>query len=55
MRKVAIYYKDVFDHYRDEYMAGPYPGTDAEQVRRNLELMGCKDFRVVPYSERKSA
>lgn len=51
MRRVVVYYKDIFDDYQEEYMAGPYPGDDAKYVKENLRLMGCKDFRVEPYKE----
>ncbi len=49
MRKVVVYYKDAMDNYREEYCTGPYVGTYASDVMRNLKLMGCQDFRVEPY------
>lgn len=49
MRKVVVYYKDAMDNFREEYSTGPYIGSYATEVIRNLGLMGCQDFRVEPY------
>jgi hypothetical protein len=51
MRKVVVYYRDGMDNYREEYSTGPYTGDYAKDVKRNLALMGCKDFRVEPYKD----
>jgi hypothetical protein len=48
MRKVTIYYRDGLDHYREEYIAGPYPGNKAKEMMELLTQMGCRDFRVEP-------
>ncbi len=48
MRKVTIYYRDGMDHYREEYIAGPYLASKAKDVMNLLGQMGCKDFRVEP-------
>jgi len=55
MRKVVVYYTDSMDHHEIEYMAGPYTGDLVKDVQRNLSLMGCADFRIEPYIEKKRA
>lgn len=48
-----IRYKDPMDNYREEFECGPYTGPMAKDVKHNLSLMGCEQFKVVPYVEKK--
>jgi hypothetical protein len=52
MRKVMVLYKDPMDFHTTEYECGPYAGTFAKDVQRNLSLMGCTDFKVVPFRKK---
>lgn len=51
MRNVVVYYRDVFDNYTEEHKTKVYPGDKAMIIKENLEMMGCRDFRVEPVRE----
>lgn len=51
MRKVVIEYKDKVGCAVGTYQTRPYFPSVAKHIKQSLELMGCFDFKVLPYEK----